>query len=131
MQTRKPAHVRTSCCLLASLSTRVCLNKSCTGFRDHVSSPGVDPCALGHECQHICIDTDDSYICRCRAGYVLNPDEKTCTRKNPDVSNVSGLFWVLVGCFILTSSFLIVSRDTGEEVWRRNNPRVLFIYYLF
>lgn len=45
---------------------------------------GSDPCTLGHDCQHICINSDDSYICKCREGYILNPDKKTCSRKNLD-----------------------------------------------
>lgn len=58
---------------------------------DAVSLPGAEPCALGHECQHICIDADHSYVCRCRDGYVLNPDGKTCSRHVSDPSEVSGL----------------------------------------
>ncbi|KAM4723815.1 uncharacterized protein FYW61_014498 isoform 2-T2 [Anableps anableps] len=41
---------------------------------------GLDPCAQGHNCQHICVNSDDSYSCKCRPGYVLNPDKKTCSR---------------------------------------------------
>lgn len=62
-----------------------------SGCCDAVSFPGAEPCALGHECQHICIDADDSYVCRCRVGYVLNPDGKTCFRHVSDHSDVSGL----------------------------------------
>lgn len=29
-------------------------------------------------CQHICRNTDGSFICSCPAGYVLNPDGLTC-----------------------------------------------------
>lgn len=46
---------------------------------------GADPCTLGHDCQHICVKSDDSYICRCREGYTLNPDKKTCSSKNLEV----------------------------------------------
>ncbi|XP_075684159.1 matrilin-2 [Rhinoderma darwinii] len=31
-----------------------------------------------HGCDHFCINTPGSYFCRCKQGYVLNPDEKTC-----------------------------------------------------
>ncbi|KAM9842989.1 uncharacterized protein ACBR49_014376 [Aulostomus maculatus] len=44
---------------------------------------GLDSCSQGHDCQHICVNTEDSYICRCRLGYVLNPDQKTCSRPDP------------------------------------------------
>lgn len=42
---------------------------------------GSDACARGHDCQHICVNNDDSYICKCQMGYVLNADQKTCSRK--------------------------------------------------
>ncbi|XP_041668862.1 matrilin-3-like [Cheilinus undulatus] len=39
---------------------------------------GLDACVLGHSCQQICVSNEISYDCQCRAGYVLNPDKKTC-----------------------------------------------------
>ncbi|XP_075869669.1 matrilin-3a isoform X4 [Nelusetta ayraudi] len=44
-------------------------------------SAGVDPCAMGHDCEHICVNSNASYHCKCRSGYVLNADEKTCSPK--------------------------------------------------
>ncbi|XP_018415387.1 PREDICTED: matrilin-3 [Nanorana parkeri] len=42
---------------------------------------GVDFCAPGrHDCEHICVATATSYQCKCRNGYILNPDKKTCSR---------------------------------------------------
>ncbi|XP_008397886.1 matrilin-3-like isoform X3 [Poecilia reticulata] len=41
---------------------------------------GLEPCDQGHNCQHICVNSGDSYICKCRPGYILNPDKKTCSR---------------------------------------------------
>ncbi|XP_056419071.1 matrilin-3 [Hyla sarda] len=42
---------------------------------------GVDFCAVGrHDCEHICTATATSYQCKCRDGYILNPDKKTCSR---------------------------------------------------
>ncbi|KAM9777546.1 matrilin-3-like [Neosynchiropus ocellatus] len=41
---------------------------------------GLDPCAKGHNCQHICVNNGSSYGCKCRAGYELNPDKRTCSR---------------------------------------------------
>ncbi|KAF4102644.1 hypothetical protein G5714_015527 [Onychostoma macrolepis] len=40
---------------------------------------GSEPCASGiHECEHECVNTDDSFKCRCRKGFTLAPDGKTC-----------------------------------------------------
>ncbi|XP_065822667.1 matrilin-2 isoform X4 [Labrus bergylta] len=43
---------------------------------------GLDACAQGHSCQHICVNNENSYDCMCRAGYVLNTDKKTCKRSD-------------------------------------------------
>ncbi|XP_070835077.1 matrilin-3-like isoform X5 [Chaetodon trifascialis] len=58
------------------------IEKLTSKFRETLC--GADPCALGHDCQHICINSDDSYICRCQVGYILNPDKKTCSRSGLD-----------------------------------------------
>ncbi|XP_076605422.1 uncharacterized protein LOC143332062 isoform X2 [Chaetodon auriga] len=47
---------------------------------DDKGNNGLDACAQGHNCQHICVNSGNSYNCDCRAGYVLNPDKKTCSR---------------------------------------------------
>ncbi|KAM9341233.1 uncharacterized protein ABDE67_014907 [Symphorus nematophorus] len=49
---------------------------------DDKGNNGLDPCAQGHNCQHICVNNGNSYDCKCRAGYVLNPDKKTCSRSD-------------------------------------------------
>ena len=36
---------------------------------------------LEHNCAHFCINTPGSYVCRCKQGYILNSDEKTCRSK--------------------------------------------------
>nr|XP_040149764.1 matrilin-2 isoform X3 [Ictidomys tridecemlineatus] len=33
---------------------------------------------LEHNCAHFCINTPGSYVCRCKQGYILNSDQKTC-----------------------------------------------------
>uniref|UniRef100_A0A672GQG6 Matrilin 2 n=1 Tax=Salarias fasciatus TaxID=181472 RepID=A0A672GQG6_SALFA len=40
---------------------------------------GGDMCeVVDHQCQHICVSSPVSYRCKCRAGFTLNPDGKTC-----------------------------------------------------
>ncbi|XP_026864049.1 matrilin-3b isoform X2 [Electrophorus electricus] len=56
------------------------IEKLTSRFRETLC--GVDACALGHDCDHICLNTNASYYCRCRVGYVLNPDKKTCSQAN-------------------------------------------------
>uniref|UniRef100_A0A8D0GE28 Matrilin 4 n=1 Tax=Sphenodon punctatus TaxID=8508 RepID=A0A8D0GE28_SPHPU len=47
-------------------------------FQDKLCA--IDACADGkHGCEHQCISSEGSYTCRCRTGYFLNQDEKTCT----------------------------------------------------
>ncbi|XP_055361582.1 matrilin-3-like isoform X2 [Betta splendens] len=41
---------------------------------------GLDPCAQGHNCQDICVSNGNSHTCKCRSGFVLNLDKKTCSR---------------------------------------------------
>ncbi|XP_032398834.1 matrilin-3a isoform X3 [Etheostoma spectabile] len=42
---------------------------------------GLDPCAMGHDCQHICVNSNASYYCQCRKDFILNADKKTCSQK--------------------------------------------------
>uniref|UniRef100_A0A667ZQ85 Matrilin 2 n=1 Tax=Myripristis murdjan TaxID=586833 RepID=A0A667ZQ85_9TELE len=35
---------------------------------------------VDHQCQHICVSTPASYRCKCKKGYVLNLDGKTCSK---------------------------------------------------
>ncbi|XP_005946332.1 matrilin-3 isoform X8 [Haplochromis burtoni] len=50
---------------------------------DDKGNNGLEPCAQGHNCQHICVNSGDSYNCKCRPGYILNLDKKTCSRSDP------------------------------------------------
>lgn len=63
---------------------------------------GSDICAHGHDCQQICVNSGDSYVCECQEGYVLNADRKTCSRKNLDFIPLwmFGGWWSPQGCFI-------------------------------
>ena len=39
----------------------------------------TDHCADGkHGCEHDFMNTEDSCVCKCREGYTLRPDGKTC-----------------------------------------------------
>ncbi|XP_076156136.1 matrilin-3b [Alosa pseudoharengus] len=55
------------------------IEKLTSKFRETLC--GFDRCALGHDCQHICISSNASYNCKCREGYVLNEDKKTCSQE--------------------------------------------------
>ncbi|XP_036980918.1 matrilin-3-like isoform X10 [Acanthopagrus latus] len=57
------------------------IEKLTSKFRETLC--GLDPCAQGHNCQHICVNNGNSYDCKCRTGYVLNTDKKTCSRAGP------------------------------------------------
>uniref|UniRef100_A0A7N4V6G5 Matrilin 2 n=1 Tax=Sarcophilus harrisii TaxID=9305 RepID=A0A7N4V6G5_SARHA len=35
---------------------------------------------MEHNCAHFCINTPGSYLCRCKQGYILNTDQKTCRK---------------------------------------------------
>lgn len=52
---------------------------------DSVCFPAaIDACADGrHGCEHHCISARGTYSCRCRAGYYLNQDRRSCTSKVP------------------------------------------------
>ncbi|XP_035277227.1 matrilin-3-like isoform X10 [Anguilla anguilla] len=56
------------------------IEKLTSKFRETLC--GLDSCALGHECEQICINSIDSYYCRCREDFVLNEDMKTCSKQS-------------------------------------------------
>ncbi|XP_054470323.1 matrilin-3-like [Anoplopoma fimbria] len=56
------------------------IEKLTSKFRETLC--GLDACAQGHSCQHICVNNGYTYDCKCRNGYVLNPDKKTCSRSD-------------------------------------------------
>uniref|UniRef100_A0A3B3V3R4 Matrilin 3a n=1 Tax=Poecilia latipinna TaxID=48699 RepID=A0A3B3V3R4_9TELE len=55
------------------------IEKLTSKFRETLC--GLDPCAMGHDCEHICINSNASFYCKCQSGYVLNADKKTCSPK--------------------------------------------------
>ncbi|XP_017319585.1 matrilin-3b isoform X1 [Ictalurus punctatus] len=54
------------------------IEKLTSKFRETLC--GINACALGHDCEHECVNNYNSYYCECREGYVLNPDKKTCSQ---------------------------------------------------
>lgn len=53
-----------------------------TPVHEYLLLSGIDYCDLGnHGCEQDCVSIPESYICRCKKGYVLNPDGKTCSSK--------------------------------------------------
>ncbi|KAJ3613839.1 hypothetical protein NHX12_020084 [Muraenolepis orangiensis] len=56
------------------------IEKLASKFRETLC--GLDACSLGHNCQHTCVNSGNSFFCTCRVGYVLNMDKKTCSRSN-------------------------------------------------
>lgn len=56
------------------------MRRSTTALTEHSSPSGIDYCDLGnHGCEQDCVSIPESYICRCKKGYVLNLDGKTCS----------------------------------------------------
>ncbi|XP_062857539.1 matrilin-3a [Trichomycterus rosablanca] len=53
------------------------IEKLTSKFRESLC--GLDPCAMGNDCEHICISSGSSYNCRCWEGYILNEDKNTCS----------------------------------------------------
>ncbi|NXX78748.1 MATN2 protein, partial [Urocolius indicus] len=59
----------------------ICLKFRCDFFQLLPKSIGVDHCAeSNHGCEQLCLNTDDSYVCQCSEGFVINEDLKTCSR---------------------------------------------------
>lgn len=51
---------------------------------DYVSD--INECVVNlNLCQNgVCVNTDGSFLCLCSVGYVLNPEEQSCTGKLSD-----------------------------------------------
>lgn len=49
-----------------------------------VVAAGVDHCAeQDHGCEQLCLNTEDSFVCQCSEGFLINDDLKTCSRECP------------------------------------------------
>ncbi|KAG8174977.1 hypothetical protein JTE90_004709 [Oedothorax gibbosus] len=56
------------------------------GWTGKTCTTDVDECTTGKSaCDHDCTNTQGSYKCSCRGGYVLQPDGRTCEKKEPRV----------------------------------------------
>ncbi|NWH70396.1 MATN2 protein, partial [Piaya cayana] len=64
--------------LVANFSQIETLNSA---FQTKLCVPHV--CStVEHRCDHFCINTPGSYECRCKQGYILNADQKTCSTQD-------------------------------------------------
>ena len=56
--------------------------KDGSGCYDH--SKGID-CSDGFNggCEQLCLNTEDSFVCQCSEGFLINDDLKTCSRECP------------------------------------------------
>ncbi|KAA0708297.1 Matrilin-3 Precursor [Triplophysa tibetana] len=59
------------------------IEKLTSKFRETLC--GMDSCAMGHDCEHICVSSGPSFYCKCRNGFNLNEDQKTCSLKQVKV----------------------------------------------
>uniref|UniRef100_A0A8C7LYK3 VWFA domain-containing protein n=1 Tax=Oncorhynchus mykiss TaxID=8022 RepID=A0A8C7LYK3_ONCMY len=52
-------------------------------FQSNLCGGITDLCSvMDHPCDHLCVSTPASYMCRCREGYKLRPDHRTCQSKS-------------------------------------------------
>ncbi|XP_035175489.1 matrilin-2 isoform X13 [Oxyura jamaicensis] len=54
--------------LTSAFQTKLCVPHMCS--------------IVEHHCDHFCINTPGSYECRCKQGYILNADQKTCSTQD-------------------------------------------------
>ncbi|NXM78095.1 MATN2 protein, partial [Serilophus lunatus] len=54
--------------LTSTFQTKLCVPHMCS--------------TVEHHCDHFCINTPGSYLCRCKQGYILNADQKTCSTQD-------------------------------------------------
>ncbi|XP_072512498.1 matrilin-3a isoform X1 [Salminus brasiliensis] len=62
------------------------IEKLTSKFRETLCGP--DACAMGNDCEHICVSSGSSFYCKCRKDYILNEDQKTCSLKQMKVEIV-------------------------------------------
>ncbi|XP_078596282.1 uncharacterized protein LOC144873139 isoform X2 [Branchiostoma floridae x Branchiostoma japonicum] len=65
------------CCLNGKI---IATTRPPTATSAPLQPPGMCERFLGRLCEHICINTATGHVCRCREGYRLQADDKTCIR---------------------------------------------------
>ncbi|KAM8832529.1 matrilin-3a isoform 1-T2 [Spinachia spinachia] len=63
------------------------IEKLTSKFKETLCGP--EPCAMGHDCEHICVNSNASHYCQCRNGYILNADKKSCSPKQLRAAEVA------------------------------------------
>lgn len=49
-----------------------------------VTTSGVDHCVeQDHGCEQLCLNTEESFVCQCSEGFLINEDLRTCSRESP------------------------------------------------
>ncbi|KAJ7371370.1 hypothetical protein OS493_025832 [Desmophyllum pertusum] len=75
----------------------------------------------------VCVNTDGGFQCKCRDGYVIDTDNKTCINESTSTLLPKGL-WGLVGalCFLVFVAFVVIvflgmKQKKGRNVQRDEN----------
>lgn len=56
-----------------------------------VANAGVDHCAeQDHGCEQLCLNTEESFVCQCSEGFLINEDLKTCSSESPSMLLLHG-----------------------------------------
>ncbi|XP_071163252.1 uncharacterized protein [Mytilus edulis] len=81
------------------IACRSGLKTSATGSKEISGCVDIDECSDGlFKCEHGCFNTNGSFVCSCRDGYILQSDGKSCTAdsvKIPDKAKLAA--GVIVG----------------------------------
>lgn len=75
-------------------------------------------------CQHMCVNNQGSFICRCKHGYELGHDKKSCNSKLYCITTLSSccndltniLVEIRIGCEVSNGGCAHMCRDTDTDV---------------